>query len=200
MTSPEAQRQVHDSFAPLVICPLSGQPDSERALALTCDIGAAFGADVVLFGAAENEHEAVRHKDYLDAQCDAARRRQPGVTFTPEVVVNPHAPVAISNRAAENAIVTMATSTRPFLHLGYIGSAAEAVVRQTHRPTVLVGPHVDPDRGLAANKIIVPVDGSDLSEAVLPMGRWWADQLEIPLWVMTVVTPADAARVVTNTS
>src|SRR5690606_26005152 len=39
-----------------------------------------------------------------------------------------------------------------------------------------------------------PVDGSQRSEAVLPIAHEWAARLQVPLWIVTVIDPADAER------
>jgi len=80
--------------------------------------------------------------------------------------------VAIIERAAadKGTLITMATHGRSGINRWLLGSVAEKVLRGTTNPLFLVrGEEEDATDGTAAMKsIIVPLDGSELAESVLP--------------------------------
>lgn len=175
-----------------VLCPLSGASSNERGLPVAADVAARFDATLELFAAVEDEHEVAAHDSYLDRQATKARLRHPELVVEVSAVVNPHAPEAIAERAVDNTLVVMATSTQPFLHDGYIGSAAEAVVRDSQRPALLVGPKADDEDAVwDPVRVIVAIDGSATAERALPVGEFWARRLGVPLWLISVATDAD---------
>jgi nucleotide-binding universal stress UspA family protein len=56
-------------------------------------------------------------------------------------------------------------------------------------PVVLVGPRASTDRKDLRGELIVPVDGSDFSEATLSLGAAWGIGLEARPWVVEVLEP-----------
>ena len=104
--------------------------------------------------------------------------------------------------------MVMATSARITPHSNYIGSAAEAVVRNSQFAALLVGPRCRWNDRLVIERVVVPVDGSELSEQALPLAMNWAHQLNVPAWVVTVIdrdtrsfaelSPAQVAPVESN--
>jgi nucleotide-binding universal stress UspA family protein len=68
-----------------------------------------------------------------------------------------------------------------------VGSIAEDVLQRTFGPIILVGPHVVVDD--FSGPIIVTVDGSDESEAALPLAAAWGIELGVSPWVVNVIPP-----------
>lgn len=94
----------------------------------------------------------------IEAQCTVARGR-PG-----EVIVECAA-------VDKNTLITMATHGRSGVNRWLMGSVAEKVLRGTSNPLFLVRAREEPtvSNSVAAMKsVIVPLDGSELAEAVLP--------------------------------
>lgn len=54
-------------------------------------------------------------------------------------------------------------------------------------PVMVVGPEVDVSRGLSLSEVVVPLDGSTLSEHVLPIAAHWAQTLRMRLSIIGVV-------------
>lgn len=65
-----------------------------------------------------------------------------------------------------------------------VGSVTEDVLQRTFGPIVIVGPNVAVDD--FSGPIIVTVDGSDESEAALPLAAAWAIELGVSPWVVNV--------------
>ena len=70
----------------------------------------------------------------------------------------------------KNTLIAMATHGRSGLNRWLLGSVAEKVLRASVNPLLLVrgGEEIKPDEKVALNKVIVPMDGSELAEKVLP--------------------------------
>lgn len=122
----------------VVVCPLGEDARSLRALPSAIDAAEALGATLVLFRAVEDPHQVQRSQTELQALVSNSIPRAQETTVS--VVVEPHAPPAIAAQGQQpNAVIVMATSAQPFAHHGYLGSAAEHVIR------TVPGPH-DLDR------------------------------------------------------
>lgn len=177
-----------------VVCPLTTRPHAERALPSAFDAAMTLGVPLELFSAVEDPHMVVRCNSYLQqtgARTRGARTEVPGTN----VIVDPNAPRALATRSASaNVIMVMSTSTQPLMHTGYVGSAAERVVRESHHPVVLVGPHNETRLGDVA-RVVIACDGSPLSEEIVPDACAWAETLGVDLWVITVVDPRSLSGV-----
>lgn len=68
-----------------------------------------------------------------------------------------------------------------------LGSVVEDLLQREYGPIVVVGPHA----GTAdfSGPLLVPVDGSSLSEAALPLAAAWGIELGMVPWVIEVVEP-----------
>lgn len=173
-----------------VVCPLDGSDAAERALPSARTAAALLGAQLHLFSAVEDPHEAGRRTSYLDATA-ALGSQVNGPAAHIEVVSEAHAPRALGERATSADVLTvMATSTNPLIHNGYVGSAAEAVVRRSGHPVMLVGPHATIGLG-DITKVVVPIDGSPESESIVPAAAAWAKIVDAPLWLVTVISAKD---------
>ena len=85
-------------------------------------------------------------------------------------------------------LVAMATHARSGLGRVLIGSVTEAVIRRTSRPVLLLGPRADPVPP-APRSLILCVDGSPLSEALIPIAAFRAQALQLRVTVVQVVSP-----------
>ena len=69
----------------------------------------------------------------------------------------------------------------------FVGSVAEDLLRKLNDPVVIVGPKAEVTD--FADPIIVTVDGSDTSEAALPVAASWSLELRTQPWIVEVVQP-----------
>ncbi len=173
-----------------IICPLSGHPKADRAIVPAAEFAVSAKAKLTLFSAVENDVDVDTQMAYLEGRSAEIAHTYPGLDVRPRIVVEPHAPEAIAAESSDSNIIVMATSTSSLLHDGYVGSAAEHVVRGSHRPTMLIGPHFEHSIG-DLKSVVVPIDGSALSEAALPLGEAWAKILGTPLMVVSVISQDD---------
>jgi len=70
-----------------------------------------------------------------------------------------------------------------------LGSVAVDVLHEMFGPLVLVGPKASTDRVDFRGELVVPVDGSDFSEATLSLAAAWGIGLEACPWVVEVLEP-----------
>ena len=174
----------------LVIVPLDGSEHADRALRPAIEVATRLDASVALLRAI--------HPDDTDvAQEELSSRRDEHEPPGGELIIDTmNGPVgAIANVVGErpNSLVCMTTHGRSGLSRALLGSVAEEALREVDVPFLLVGPGYVPGTALGSC-VIAPVDGSHRSEAVLPLAASWAEALEVPLWIITVVDPAEAAR------
>lgn len=101
---------------------------------------------------------------------------------------------AIVNAAAREGVglVTMSTHGRGGLSRLVLGSVAESVVRKAPVPVLLIRGSLVWVRG-RVGKILVPLDGSGRSEAVLPVVERLAGPFDFTVELLHVVEPPPAA-------
>ena len=145
---------------------------------------------MLLFTRVENDHEAAAAKAELDriATTYLAENDVSTDTIFGEDPVD-----SIVAAAGETGIVCMGTAASVRFHDGHFGSVAEGVTRTIGRPLVLVGPEMERHPGSPTRKVVVPVDGSPLSEAGIEPGGRLAKKFDVPLWLVTVVSPKQEA-------
>ena len=173
----------------LVVVPLDGTPNAERAIVPAMDLARRIGSMVRLVSAVDDDEETDSQLAYLRATAatlhDPLEHTQPNV----EVRTDPGIVSTLIDERGHNATVCMATSASIFHLDHYTGSMAEKVVRRSHRPTILVGPNVEDHCVFDVSRIIVAVDGSERSEVAVPIGMWCGAALDVPVWLVQVLEP-----------
>jgi len=96
---------------------------------------------------------------------------------------------AIVQAAGTDKLVCMATGATLLPHGGHVGSVAEEVVREVGRPVILLGPRADLDPGKPTERIVVPVDGSAMSELAIDVAGDLAKALGAEAWLVSVIPP-----------
>jgi nucleotide-binding universal stress UspA family protein len=89
-------------------------------------------------------------------------------------------------------LIAMTTRGRTRLGAALLGSTAESVIRESGRPLLLIGPEYDRTTP-EIRRVLVCVEGSVLSEAMLPVAEAWAAALGVPLEIVQVL-PARIER------
>jgi nucleotide-binding universal stress UspA family protein len=177
----------------LVVVPLDGTPNAERAIVPAMDLAGRIGSMVRLVSAVDDDAAAETQLAYLRATAaalhDPVGHTQPNV----EVRTDPGVVSTLIDDRGHNATVCMATSASIFHLDHYTGSMAEKVVRRSHRPTILIGPNVEDHTVFDMSRIVVSVDGSERSEAAVPIGMWCGAALDVPVWLVQVFEPGKAA-------
>ena len=191
-----------------VVIPLDGTTLSETALAVLPALKPLGGLDVRLVSVWEalwegQEPEDQRASDrmrelteqghsYLSAYLKEQVERVQAMGYKAEYVMR-------QGRAAEEVLaeihvgdvdlVIVATHGRTGIERFRLGSVADKVVRASECPTLVVGPNVHGDLGAyAIRKITVPLDGSEIAEAALPLAAYLSRSLGARIELIRAVT------------
>jgi nucleotide-binding universal stress UspA family protein len=170
-----------------ILIPLDGSKTAEKALPYARYLAGKFKIPVELLAVVDiaemAAHMAAEKARFLDTLVEDATRSSetylrnvtatfPGVTVR-HTVLKGEAEDAIieQGEADKNALIAMATHGRSGLNRFLLGSVAEKVLRGSVNPLLLVRAREESKtEGEASFKtIIVPLDGSELAEGVLPM-------------------------------
>jgi nucleotide-binding universal stress UspA family protein len=161
-----------------IMVPLDGSTFAEAALPLAISLGRRTGARLRLVTVHEpipsfayDEWESASREwttDYLRRTVE--RIADSGLTATSELRTGPVVEALDSEAdSCEASLVVMATHGRGLLSRAWLGSVADAFVRHTNRPVLLVRPSqedgsVDITEDRKFGNVLIPLDGSALSE------------------------------------
>lgn len=70
-----------------------------------------------------------------------------------------------------------------------LGSTADELLRLVYGPLVVIGPHVCDDAGALDGAYVVPIDGSDAGEKIVPIAAAWAIEFGAVPWLVEVIDP-----------
>jgi nucleotide-binding universal stress UspA family protein len=176
-----------------ILVPLDGSELAESVLPYVETVAAKTGAELILLTAVHGHEIGISGypgetdirdrsdevRSYLESRCDELRRR--GLPVRSEIHYGPEAD-AILNAAADHVVDLIAMSTHGRSGIGrwIMGSVADRVLHNTHRPLLLVRARESAGEAVelpAVNKILVPLDGSPMAGAVLPYVRDFAKHL-----------------------
>jgi nucleotide-binding universal stress UspA family protein len=176
-----------------VLVPLDGTRHSEAVLPLAAAVARGHGAEVLLV-------RALRWQGFPEAQVAASEEAEGYLARIAEDLAAEKVParwttcraepdhaIAAAARDSDADLVAMATHGRGAV----TPSVAERVVRQTSAPVLLVrAPLVWPRGDIGT--IVVPLDGSGLSEAILPLVARLAMPFDFAIDLLRVVEPVPA--------
>jgi nucleotide-binding universal stress UspA family protein len=175
-----------------ILLPLDGSTFSEHALPTAVDAARRAGARLHLVHVHEPPTAQV-YPDGLpvyDEQWDGALRAQDeeylrsvahrcmereGISPVLQLLDGPVS-AALAGYAAEVGVdlIIMTTHGRGGISRAWVGSVADALVRRAAAPILLIRPKGDGavpcDRAAAVSHVLIPLDGSELSEAMLGPG------------------------------
>lgn len=170
-----------------VIVPLDGSTEAELALPHARGLAGPDGRILLVTSIWHGEPIAPRR--YFEDRALAIA----GDDAQTRVVVEVRPSEAILSLAAEipGSLVCMASHGRNALGRAVLGSTAEAVVRGSDRPVVLVGPRAAYDRGRAgAHNLLLAVDDPATADLLVPPAIDLADRLHLHLWTVQALAPA----------
>jgi nucleotide-binding universal stress UspA family protein len=169
-------------MARLVLVPLDGSEFSESAIQPALTIAQRWDAELEILTVHESvpmmEHDPwpMAAREWIDsyvAKVAEETRGDAGVTISSTVLDGSPAE-AIQNHAAARGVdlVVMATHGRGPMSRFWLGGTADGLIRQSTIPILLLRPWegasgAQPSFGLP-RKVVVPLDGSDEGEAILP--------------------------------
>jgi nucleotide-binding universal stress UspA family protein len=185
-----------------IVVPLDGSPAAECALPLVRTLARRLTLPVTLFGVVDlreisRDVTAADGLLFLDGMVEQESRRMAGYVNKMAESLGAVALTAPSDKGAaetivetaaadKNSLIVMATHGRSGLNRFLLGSTAEKVLRASDNPVLLVkATETAVGAGEAAlTSIVVPLDGSELAERVLPAVTELAQKLDLEVILM----------------
>jgi nucleotide-binding universal stress UspA family protein len=176
-----------------ILLPLDGSELSELAIPYGEELAARLGSEIILYHVYEHEHlnQEHMHQSYLDRLAEAMqlnlRKGQlKGADFKVTTKLEAGNPTEnICNLVDNNRIdlIIMTAVSSSGLKIGkMLGSVTDHLCRTVPIPVMLIRPQstqrVDGKERLI-NRILIPLDGSELSKLALPIGEELATRLQV---------------------
>ena len=180
-----------------ILVPLDGSPLSEAIVPLAETLARDYEAELILVRALRtlNSPEAeVKAQEEAEAYLRglAARVEARGIPVTWKVWYDdPDRALADAARFNGVDLVTMTTHGRGGLSRLVFGSVAESLVRKATVPILLVRGQLTWQAG-GLGTILVPLDGSELSEAILPTVERLAGPFDLGIELVRAIEPLPA--------
>jgi nucleotide-binding universal stress UspA family protein len=175
-----------------ILVPLDRSPLAEQALGQAAAIARASAAELDLVLVNEPEDAAVNER-YLESVADELRA---GASLTVTCAVmrgTPAETICARARDVGASLIVMTSHGRTGLSRAWLGSVADAVVRGSTVPVLLLRPVDTPADRLAARRlfehVLVPIDGSESAAGVLDAAADLARCSGAPVTLLRVVQP-----------
>lgn len=165
-----------------ILVPLDGSAFAETALPWALAVSRKAGSTVELVSVIEEESAYVDlawrdaaadwSASYLEKTAAELRPRAGGELTTRLLEGRVWEAVVERAAAGEAGLIVMATHGRGAVSRAWLGSVADAVVRHTEQPVLLIRPEEEVPRSPAAEDVsvgtvLIPLDGSELSHAAV---------------------------------
>ena len=186
-----------------IVVPLDGSPLAEVALPYAEEIAAKMGADMILFSvlSSEDNGDDHNHLSYIQKLVSDTRLQVEKYLKNPDrqsikidTATRTGSPAEGILEYADKGypcLIVMATHGRSGASRWAVGSVADKVVRATARQPVLLirakGAHPDVRTKRILKKTLVPLDGSSISEAVIPYISEIARNLQMEVKLLQVI-------------
>jgi nucleotide-binding universal stress UspA family protein len=194
-----------------IVVPLDGSPLAEVALPYAEEIAGKMSSEIILFSVLPSEEQGdfKRHQTYSTKILDSTRRhvekyveksaRKSIKIGTATRIGNPAEGILdYVNKRTSNLFVVMATHGRSGVGRWAVGSVADKVVRATSKqPLMLIrakGCYPDIRARRILKKALVPLDGSVMSEAVIPSIIEIARRMNIEFTLLQVMPKANHSK------
>jgi nucleotide-binding universal stress UspA family protein len=171
-----------------VVVPLDGSRNSETAIGPGASLATRLGARLELL-AARSRADTALAADYLER----VEVSEAAGVVTREVATGKTALEAIVARVDDpTRLVCMATHGHTGLGEAVLGSTAEAVLHDSRRPLILVGPHCRAELA-PAMKVLACVDAIEPAASLLPLAEL-VQALDAAIRVVTVTIVGDVVE------
>lgn len=167
-----------------IVVPLDHHDEAEDAVLHGAALARQAGARLQLMSVRPSYVDAAATHDRLVEIADRLRVDAELVVVGPDDVTATLAEVA----AEPGTVLCLRTHARGPIAEMTLGSVSEQVVRTTHHPVLLVGPHCDPAPERYGS-MVVGLDGSPLAEQILPVVTAWSTQLDLTPWLFQALSP-----------
>jgi len=188
-----------------ILVPLNGSELAQVALPYAEELAGRLGSEVTLICVgklAEDQQYDHMRQFYIQGIAEVTKRgieryikkpKEKAIKVESKILVGDPAEEIINYADKEDiSLIVMATHTRPVITRWALGSIAEKVVRAAKQPVVLIrakGTHPDVRKKGILKKVLVTLDGSKESEAVIPYIEELASKLKAEVVLLQVLTP-----------
>jgi nucleotide-binding universal stress UspA family protein len=202
-------------MAKTILVPLDGSTFAEHALPIALGLARASGARLHLVQVHELRlvpmaPEAVvpyaqwwdaalreQEREYLRSASNRVMERG-GIVVRAELLDGaPEIALATYAREMEVDLIVMTTHGRGGLSRMWLGSVADAVIRRSHVPVLVLRPshaEVDFRAELLPRHILIPLDGSELSTGIIDPATWLGSFSRARYTLLRVVLPMPLVR------
>lgn len=172
-----------------ILVPLDGAKFSEEMIPHAAGLARTHGTTLALLRVVERESDQAEAEAYVKALASGLSAQGFSVVARSDV-----ADVIVEEaRKVPGTLVAMTSHGRSGLMEAMLGSVAMRVVRNSDAPVLLYRPRGAAGQGGAAEKIstiVLPLDGSPVSEAMAPQAAALAKWLDAELLVVSVIDPS----------
>lgn len=179
-----------------ILVPLDGSELSELALPYSEDLSEKLGSEIILLHVCEPPGSRCFHIHhlYMERMSEITKEHLEGKTKVEPIVLSGNVAEEIIDYAEENniSLITMATHGRSGMKRWMLGSIADKVARETTKPVLLIrakGVHPAVREKEILNNLVIPLDGSKESEAILPYIEELAPRLKAEVTLLQVIVP-----------
>jgi len=188
-----------------ILVPLDGSDLAEAALPYAEGLAGKLGSTIILVFVSEPAGDQYHHmhQSYLQKVAEAttlgaerylANPEEKAIKVKSEILIgNPAEEIVDYAEEEDIGLVVMATHGRSGIRRWALGSVADRVVRATTRPVALIrakDAHPDVREEGILNRILIPLDGSKESEAIIPYIEELASKLKAEVILLRVLEPS----------
>jgi nucleotide-binding universal stress UspA family protein len=168
-----------------VIVPFDGSLPARTALAPAADLAWRCGGRIVIVNNTDASDEASRES--LKSRAMSMSGADVDFWVDTEHTIGRAVVEAARYRDDPVVCIPVRTKTSGLRRKPVLQAMAAEVLTESPSPVLVIGPETDVSRGLAMTEIVVSLDGSEASEAVLPVAVSWARELKLRLVLVGVV-------------
>lgn len=182
-----------------VLVPLDGSELAEQVLPAVSELARAFGSEVAVVGVcgAEDREENEACILYTARKADDLGATLAGSAATLKTVVIPGSAAEQILSYAKNEsvdLIIMCSHGRSGMMRWSLGSTVDKVLRKAEASLIIVRAMQSPPSGRLFSRIVVPLDGSESSVAVLPQVGQVAGRLDCEVLLVRVIEPGVRIR------
>jgi nucleotide-binding universal stress UspA family protein len=182
-----------------ILVPLDGSPRSWAAADIADRVAAWCDADLELVHVVDPYDEDMDELQ-IRRQFDAHPLHTPGASITFLPFRDSVAATITDHFVALGSAGMVMSSAGRGRSEAVLGSVAEEVLARTFGPIMFVGPECADTRPADGAPLVIPVDGSETSEAALGLGSAWGIAFHLTPWVVWVAEPGAAPAGVIESS
>jgi nucleotide-binding universal stress UspA family protein len=170
-----------------ILVSVDGSAYSLRGLTLGRKLGKQLGMPVKLYSIVPDTQAMEDRRHAIERSLESVEGEKPKIEVVPDTSPAQH--LAEMARNESDVLLCMTTHGRRPVTEALLGSVAAQVVRDSGRLVFLAGPKMRDDDENPIKQLIVCVDGSPLSEDVLPHAVELAQMLKARVQLVHVVEP-----------